>query len=394
MGYGDEPEIRWITTPEEYRALDAQRGSMPPNAVRTVFLTQPWLRNWMDGYGVKDLRVLTAWEDDRLVAELPLVERPGGGRSRVWTFAGAGELTPNHLDVIGDPRATARAMPGFVRALMDASDSWDVLDLDKLDGQGFLATFMRESFDSLGYATDSAEAAICPYADLPDTYEEYLRSRGKATRRHAGQALRRLQRKHPDARFEMADSEESVIATMDALTRLHQARWTARGHVGAFAEPRFTEFHRKTALEAFRQGFLRLYSLNIEGDVAAVGYCYRVGDRVEAYQTGFDEAWGDHGPGILLLAHTLERSILEGVRRFDHLEGQESYKSSWCSGRHEDVRLRVYNRTARGTLAQMKSRAVDAGIAFARRNVPAHVRQAFLREREKVRLAMRQSHIA
>ena len=107
--------FEWVTEPQRFIALRDEWNLLGSSAIRTVFLTHAWLSTWLHELAPEaELHVLTAWQEDRLVAAFPLFGTAEEGRGRRWAVMGTGTLTPNHLDVIAAP-GVLRACSGRVR---------------------------------------------------------------------------------------------------------------------------------------------------------------------------------------------------------------------------------------------------------------------------------------
>jgi CelD/BcsL family acetyltransferase involved in cellulose biosynthesis len=380
MPAGDEFTLRIIGDADGFFALEEQWNRLAFSGVRTVFLTHPWLATWLKVRGSGYVpHVLTAWSADRLVAALPLVTAETGERIRRLRFMGFGALTPNHLDVVAAPDDRERAVRLFASSLLEDRSSWDVLEFDKLAPDTGTASFMSSAAAAGGLRSTTAIAGVSPYADLPATFDAYIASLSKSTRRHLRQDMNRIQRLQPPARFERVETEDGLDRAMEALERMHQARWQRKGYSGVFARPEDVRFHRSVTRQLLHSGHLRMYTLSVGEEIIAVKYGFRIADTFEAYVSSFDEERASLGPSRLLVAHAIEQSILEGATRFDYLEGAEPYKYAWCPQQMNDLRLRVYNRTVAGRLAELQEAATEETIALARRFVSPQLREALIK---------------
>lgn len=369
-----------VDTPGGFDSIREEWNELATSA-DTVFLTHAWLSNWLRFLGQRhEPRVLTARDGQgRLVAALPLALSTAAAGVRTLRFMGSGTLTPNHLDLLALPGYRDEALAAFGEHLLKSRSSWDVLDLDKLPEDASTAEQLRALFASAGMPTSLEVSAICPYAELPESYDEYFAGLSKSARRHTRERIRCIGREHPEAHFGMVTTEEELERALDALVRLHQQRWEGRGYAGSFSDPRIVEFHRATTREAFEQGFLRFYTLTEGDDVAAAVLCYRMNGSVQAYSCAFEPEWGTYRPGMVLGAYAIEQSIAEGATRYDHLEGDEAHKQTWAGHMRRNVRLHAFGRGARGRLAHAAVRAKAAAIDIGRRVLPASAREEALK---------------
>lgn len=378
--------IETVNTPRAFAELRDEWNDLAAASADTVFLTHPWLSNWLRFLGNgSQPHVLVARDGDRLAAALPLargVTRPG---IRTLRFMGAGTLTPNHLDVLAYPEYRQAAETTFVQQLLDDAGSWDVIDLDKLPEDSETPGLLRDAFERAGYRTSLVQSAVCPYAQLPATYDEFFGNLSKSARRHTRERMRCIGREHPDHSFGMAQTEEELDRALDALITLHQARWEERGYAGSFADPRVIAFHRSMCHDALRDGFLRFYTLTENEHVMAAVLCYRVNGSVQAYSCAFESTWGQYRPGMVLGAYAIEQSIAEGAICYDHLEGDEAHKSTWAGSVRNNLRFQAFGSGLRGSIALHGTRMRTGAIEAARRALPEEVRESVLKRLSRIR---------
>jgi CelD/BcsL family acetyltransferase involved in cellulose biosynthesis len=364
----------WITDASGFLAVRDQWNLLGSSAIETIFLTHAWLQSWLEQMAPDaQLHVLTAWDAERLVAALPLVGRPEVSGGRRWSIMGTGTLTPNHLDLIAEPEFAEEALREFVRMLLQESDHWDAVEFDKMPRDTATAAALQSAFGDAGFATHSEVSAIAPYCELPSTYAEYLASRKKRVRKKMRHTVREFGEK-PNATLKVAETEAEALEGLAELIRLHQSRWTGKGYPGAFADRRVVRFHESIVRAAFAEGWLRMYTLHDGDEPVAVSYDFRVHGVVQAYLSSFDERWWGWSPGVLVRAYIVEHSIEEGAKRFDFLEGTESYKADWCNCVRENLRVSVFSHTLSGRLAHVRLASRTTSIRLARRWVPQGLR--------------------
>lgn len=116
---------------------------------------------------------------------------------------------------------------------------------------------------------------------------------------------------------------------LEALFRLHAARWSERGEPGVLADPAVRAFHRHAVPALARAGLLRMYGLHIAGRLAAVHYGLGDARRAYHYLGGFDPELAPLGPGVLATGHAIGEALGQGAREFHFLRGRERYKYLW-----------------------------------------------------------------
>lgn len=283
----------------------------------TPFQHPAWLVPWWRHFDEGALRLLTLREGEALRALFPLyIHR------RSLLPLGIG--TSDYLDALVEPGFAGPAMAALFGA---PGDGFDRADWPQLrPASPLLAGTAPRGWQD---ATEPAEP--CPVLDLPARFEDLAGRVSAKTLRDLRVARRRAA--EAGARFEEA-TEATLAEILDALFRLHAARWATRGEAGVLADPRVEAWHRDAAPGLLRAGLLRLFALRLEGRVVAVIHALadppgRARRTLYLYLQGFDPALERLSPGLLLVGEAIGRAIAEGFAAADFLRGQERYKSFW-----------------------------------------------------------------
>ncbi|MFH2072014.1 MAG: GNAT family N-acetyltransferase [Actinomycetota bacterium] len=309
----------------------------------SIFLTHAWVGAWRSTIGADEqllIGVARQPSDGRVVGIAPfsVAERRMGPVSvGALRMAGSGRAASDHLDLIirhGHPHVA-----GELWRATTLRRTWDLLDLDGLrPGSHLSRVLLRRKGDRDAYVTTNP----CPVLELPETWDEYQASLGRNLRQNLRRYARRLDDEAGAPVVErMVVSEAGVVDTVEEMARFHQQIRTARGDAGSFADPRMIDFHRAAALRFLDAGRLRLHRLDVGGSLVAAISCFRHGETVSFYTTGYDPAFGGYGPGRRIMAVAIRSAIEEGARRFDFLRGDEAYKQAWGAVDSFDNRIRM-----------------------------------------------------
>ena len=321
----------------EWRALAASCHTA------TIFQTWEWNAAWWKHFGRvpgRALRVVTFREGDgALVGLAPLMTSFWYATPlRRLSFLGTG--TSDYLDLLALPgreQEVARALYDY----LEKSGGWQVADFQQLRegglfrGQGVPEGSPLTALDAAGEA--------CPYLALPETWDMLLQGLGKKTRANVGYYDRGLQKVYtvdaaPVSTLDALDDE------MSRLFDLHQRRWNQRWLPGVFGGRRVQAFHRDAAGRLLERGWLRLFSLKLDGVTQASLYCFAYGDRMCYYQGGFEPTLARMSLGTVLTARALQAAVGEGRAVFDFLRGDEPYKAKWTGATRTNAR-RLITRT-------------------------------------------------
>jgi CelD/BcsL family acetyltransferase involved in cellulose biosynthesis len=296
----------------------------------TVFLTFAWISAWRQTLGRRAALLVGTARDPGTgellgIAPFAVEQRSAGPlRITVLVMAGSGAAAPDHLDLIvrhGHPHVAA-SLWSEIRSLR----TWDLIDLDGLrSGSRLAGLAARRTADR----DRRVRRTPCPVLGLPGTWEQYRASLGKNLRQNLGRYRRKLEREigRPTERLVLEPGE--AADTVERLAGFHQQVRTARGDRGSYADPAMVDFHRELAVRFLESGRLRLHRLDVAGELAAAISCFRYGDTISFYSTGYDPRLAAYGPGREVMAASIRSAIAEGAETYDFLRGDEPHKRSW-----------------------------------------------------------------
>ena len=151
------------------------------------------------------------------------------------------------------------------------------------------------------------------------------------TREQLRRSLTRYERRGPIV-VEAARTVYEAEAMFVELVGLHESRWQAVGHSGAFASPSRREFHRAFIREGVPTGNAQLLRITAGGDTIAVLYNLVANGRVNFYQSGLRHEDDKHlKPGMAAHHLAIQHYLEHGYAEYDFLSsapGEGRYKSS------------------------------------------------------------------
>lgn len=283
------------------------------------FSTPAWmLAWWREGRsGDARLRVVLALDTDgTLVGVGPFFAQVGplglaeyrllgaGFSHRVGPLATAGREREASTTIATALAESTPAPASIVFEGIDASDPWPELFADGWPG--------RRPRVRTDVEMDSPSIA------LDGDYEAWMARRERKFRKEARRVARRLDEEGVSRR--LATDEPAV----EALLRLHYARWEERGGSNVGEEARRVI---AGALRAFDDDARMAVALleSPEGPVAA-DLVLRAGDAIGFWGGGFDPAWAKHAPGTQTMLLALEAAAASGARSADLGGGAHDYK--------------------------------------------------------------------
>ncbi|MES0880792.1 GNAT family N-acetyltransferase [Roseibium sp. SCP14] len=285
-------------------------------------------------------------------------------------FNMAGNYAADYTGFLCLPDYEDQAIPAFAEHLMTMP--WAFLKLEYLRASGrrkelFLEAFSKKTFRIQSVERlneiDNVNNLICPYVDLPGTFEAYLSERLSANSR---QKLRRLLRKvDADEGYRITHADADTIGRdIEILLDFWQAQWGERK--GARLD-KMVGNNRIVLQGGFDMGHLYMPMLwKGEDPVAVLGSFLDHEKKTVLFMiAGRDQSFNDIPSGLVLHAHSIRHAIELGFETYDFLRGNERYKYSFgCN----EVLIDCINITTRS--------GVNLGDRLAEQSVPAVFNQA------------------
>jgi CelD/BcsL family acetyltransferase involved in cellulose biosynthesis len=321
----------------------------------------PWWRRMAPP--ASELRILALRDGGELVALAPWFAHRGEGARRDLRFLGA-ELS-DRVDVLcasGREREAAAALREAILALGPDLVSFEAVP------EGSLWT--RE-LRGLRLARYENSVIVAPTVALPaggEGFEGWMASRSGNFRSQ----MRRMRRRVADrgGRVRQIVDEGEIGPALDALLAMHADRWEGRAD-SRLTGPGVREWLGEAAA-ALGPDRLRLWAVELEGELISVQLFQAAGGEVKYWNGGWSEQHADVKPTMLTILAAIEDAIARGERRLDLGAGTHSYKMRFADG--EDPLswggLIIRNRRWPRTRAELASRVLRFRAKRIARSLP------------------------
>lgn len=290
------------------------------DASGNVFATWEWNQLWWRHYGRgRPLRLAVSERKGEIEAVVPLYMW-SGRPLRILRLIGHG-----HGDCLGPicEREDDKTAKRVLRRALEA-EPHDVFIGDWVASDRNWSRVLRgRVVRDTGY----------PILYVPEhSWDAFLGGQSRRFRKRARNLRNRLEREH-DVTYRLADAD-SLQRDLDVAFRLHRARFGQ--HSGCNFCGSHERFHRDFAELALRRGWLRLLTMELDGEAACFEYGFVFQDAYFAYQAGRNPAWERYSVGFVLELECIRRALDEGAVEYRFLGGEEDYKYRFPT---EDPRL-------------------------------------------------------
>lgn len=322
-----------------WRALEDRAGS-------GLFQSHAWIAAWWRTAGAPGgfrLRLVAAWEGDRLVGLLPLaLRRHGGLRVLEW----AAKDCTDYCDALLQPGYPDLPLLLW-RAAVEAG-GFDLAYLSHLRPGAAMARFARGAPAGLALSPGRRRALATgvQLGEQPDA-AAFFQALGKKGRNNHLRGQRILEHMGP-VRCRLAEPSEA--AELTERLRALKLDWLRREGQASPVLADDGSLLRALAGAAAARGSLRLFALEAGDRLAAGLLCFAEGRRLAAYLTAYDAEFGRASPGSIVLVEAIRWAAAAGFTEVDFLCGDEAYKGRLANATCELGSL-VHARTLLGRLA-------------------------------------------
>ncbi len=271
--------------------------------------------------------------DNKLLGIAPLCKidfRDAGFKIKTVTFAGREIVSGDFLDFIALPQHRPIVIDSVLKFIWAQKDSWSMLQLGELITDGDLHMAAKAWGKENKLPIRSQEWRICPFIDLPQSFDDFLDSLNKSMRYQIRRRERDILIKSQCTITECHDFNE-IAQGLDILTELHAARWQSVNQPGNLDKLEFQQFLHEICTTPPGNGKCRLYILKHGEKAVAALLAFHYGDSALYYQAGWDpeSPVSRFSPGVVLMARAIKEAISSKLRYFEFLRGDEAYKLKW-----------------------------------------------------------------
>ena len=313
----------------------------------TPFLTFEWAYAWWQSMKAanRSLFILVFFKESKMVGIAPLAilhsKKYGFLSLKKVEFMGYEIANGEYLDFITAPGMESEVSEGVVNFLIKNFKLWDVLELQPWFESAISLFYFKKLCDQHGLKTFLFLRSICPIVSLPKNWEEFRQSLSKSLRKKSEYNFRRLYKENQTT-LSCWDSKQEIREKLPEFFEMHQKKWNAEGEPGTFADPRKCEFYKELSDQFFDNNWLHVCRLEINQQPVSYLYGIRYNNCFYDLQSAYDLNWQARSVGTVLLYHSLQNCVTNGIDFYDFLRGEEKYKYQWGAQPRRNLRLLIF----------------------------------------------------
>ena len=342
--------VQTIRTPAELDRLEGvwERLAAHGSPVSDFGYACAWAEGLQDG---QRLHILTAGgAEAQAIAPLVTNRDPAG-----WLTLLAAEM----YEIMDFPNASENAVSELSRAIVRSGRP---LELKRIPSNSPAVAALEAAYRGRGVVRRQPVGGS-PWIPLDESWAQ-PEMRLEAGRRSDLRRARRHAEKMGAVAVEIVTPAGADLPyLLGEAFQVETAGWKGAHGTALAVDPVRGAFFRRYAERACAQGTLRMCTLRIAGQAAAVQIAIESGARFDLLRAGYDERFARCSPGMLLTAETIRYAARRGLGSYEFNGDVEPWTKIWTRNEHACCCLRAYPLSPRGTWAL----AADARrVAFAR----------------------------
>ncbi|OAF13589.1 hypothetical protein AYJ54_43455 [Bradyrhizobium centrolobii] len=216
------------------------------------------------------------------------------------------------------------ALCALARHFSENDNSWDVF---KWSG------VRSDAIDQLPHDKLRTERLLPDYiVDLPDRWQDLQSTLSNNTRKSIRKGYEFLERDGHRLALRVTESPNVDDETLHRFFRLHQARSSAadmRQHRDNFHTAQSRRFLDDVIGAMGSRGQVRIFELEVNGEVVASRIAFGLGQDIYLYFSGFEPSWKKYGAMTTLVVEIIKWAIERGFSTLNLSTGKDQSKLRW-----------------------------------------------------------------
>ena len=293
-----------------------------------IFQSHSWISAWWDTVPDQDkreLRIGLLWDDDRLIAVIPLaISRRKNLRFLEWAAASY----TDYGDILVAPECSAQALQRLWGKLSLAG-GFDLAFLNRLLPQSQTSTFLSHGFGGVALRPNHRTEMSYRVAGDWQTGEQWFDGQSKKARKNYRRRIKFIE-EAGKIRFRLLKQDEPLQPVLDRISMLKR-KWLAENALQSdlFVDGTSTLDALVGALN--EAGVLRIFVLECKGIIIAVSINFVQHNTMMAFITSYDPEFERASPGVVLMTDYIKWSIDQGLETVDFLCGAEQFKQRFST---------------------------------------------------------------
>ncbi len=339
--------LQVIRDPAAFTRLSEEWNSLlarSPQAGNPM-LTHEWFTAWWEAFGRgKELLAVLIRSGNRLVGIVPLM--------RFWTayygipFRLLSLITNNHTNradfiLVEQTWECVSLILDFARR---QTGRWDMAEFNFLPADSPTVEAVTQQASEFGFRCARRPSYESPFVPVSGDWEGFYAGLDGHFRRNMRNREKRLAGLG-QIEYEESQARESLTDLLPDIFAVGDRSWKGVEGTAVASSPTLRRFYTRLAELTHPRGGLSLHLLRVGGKPIAFHYSLRNDGGIYLLKTEYDTEYHTYSPGHQLQKRVLESCYARGLRVFDFLGPDMSWKREWTNRVRPHVRLLLFHRS-------------------------------------------------
>jgi CelD/BcsL family acetyltransferase involved in cellulose biosynthesis len=327
-------ELNVLSDDMEFRNFGPKWNNLLINSnVNNPFLTHEWQFAWWEEYGNdKDLFIVVVRLENQTIGIAPLmISRLG--IFRILEFIGSG--ISDYLGFITH-RDYKNATDEIINFLLKNKRQWDLINLKDVTD----VDKIEKCLDSASTNRIKRVYEIAPYLEIKNTWDEFIKKKSKNSRKHLKYNLKKIDKLGDVKIIDYPGNNFSGHELVHSVWGIEKQSWKYQAGTAHFSEVKRRHFLSEILEKFADREWLDALLLKIDNKFVAYSIAFKYNSKIYNYEVGYRQDYP--GAGNYLNTHHLRKTFEEGLKEYDFLRGNESYKLRWTKSYREVYQIVIY----------------------------------------------------
>ena len=342
---------------------------------KNPFTEYEWLEEWLKAFGKNiKLNTIVVKKDGRVVGVFPLCLKINSG-VKILKFVGEGES--DYSDFVIARSINEEVSKQFVSYLKQ-SKAWDLCELKDICEDSENKSHIIHELKKQHLLFKLLKSYECPYIGINTTFDKYFNKKDRKTKYNIRREIRILANLGK-LEFKKIEGLNDLNRRLPEIFEIHKRKWENYYTATRFSNKAGMGFYANIAKNYQEKGLLDLSILTLDDKAIAFSYSFKVNQKYYFYITSFDIKYIKYSPGKILVYYLIKYAFDTGMKEFDFMKGDESYKSRWAIDARCNTDIIISKRNIKGYicfygyLLMLKSNNIIKKLKFLRKII-ANVR--------------------
>jgi len=259
-------------------------------------------------------------------------------------------------DILADPKCSKFVVAMLMEGLVKLRGGWDGIELDKLSSNSNFMSHLPGLVGASRLGLHYEQHGTNPGIELREDWETYYRRRSRRLKKGNNYVLNRLRQSKMNFQLDWVHNGslgwDEVSRILSDAIKISSLSWKKKTELTLdYRGP--SNFINRLTEHAYRNKWLSIWMLSLDGQPAAMEYQLSYKGNVSALRADYDLSYEDMSLGTYLNWKLLQQLFTSDLQYYSMGPGDNAYKRRWAEDYPPLYRIVGFNNTIRGLMLRL-----------------------------------------